>query len=74
MVGNLILPLLKGPYLLTRVVDHLYHIILLPGDLLPDTLLKVARDQVAAVRLDTCLVAPGHECILIDSGGRVCIT
>jgi hypothetical protein len=44
------------PYLVTRVVPRLYHVILLPAEVSPDGLRELARSQVQANRLSTCLV------------------
>jgi hypothetical protein len=44
------------PYLVTRVVPTLYHVILLPAEVPPDGLRELARSQVRANRLPTCLV------------------
>ena len=70
MIGRLILSVVQGPYLLTRLVDHLYHIILLPGHLAAEELHQLGRQQAAANRLDTCLVVPQRGCISIQAAGR----
>ena len=59
------------PYLITRVVPTLYHLILLPAEATPDTLRGLARSQVRANRLPTCLVLGNDLCLyLIPEGGE----
>ena len=41
---------------MTRVVPTLYHVILLPAEVPPDGLRALARSQVRANRLHTCVV------------------
>lgn len=51
------LPLFDGcPYLITRLVGALRHITLLPADRSEKELRRLAKAQVAANRLETCLV------------------
>jgi hypothetical protein len=66
------LPLYSGfPYLLTRVVDALRHIILLPEPWTGDTdrLLRIARGQVRANQLETALVLAPDRSVFISSAG-----
>jgi hypothetical protein len=59
------------PYLKTRVCSALYHITLLPEGAPESTLLDLARAQVAANRLDVCLVLDGSRCVFFGADGRV---
>ncbi len=56
------------PYLVTRVVPTLYHVILLPAELAPDRWRDLARSQVRANRLPSCLVLSEDLCLYLDSG------
>jgi hypothetical protein len=59
------------PYLVTRVVPTFYHLILLPADVSPDTLRDLARSQVRANHLPTCLVLGEDLCLyLAPEGGE----
>ncbi|MFC2168399.1 hypothetical protein ACFLRW_05380 [Acidobacteriota bacterium] len=54
--GNLELPFFDGfPYLVTKIVPAMYHIILLPNDLTEDELIFLGRQQVTANRLKPAL-------------------
>jgi len=65
------LPLFDGfPYLVTRVVPALYHIILLPGDASEGDLAGIARAQWRANRLETCLVTGPEKAWYISPEGR----
>lgn len=55
------------PYLVTRVVPSMYHVILLPHD--ADDLVEIARRQATANQLPTCLVLRKNAALFIDSGG-----
>jgi hypothetical protein len=57
------------PYLLTRVAPSFYHLALLPADLGLDNLTAVARWQVGANRLDTCLVLGRRACVYFGPDG-----
>jgi hypothetical protein len=57
------------PYLATRIVPALIHIIALPRDLTTNNLLELARWQVGANQLDTCLVLSGRSAIYLDADG-----
>ena len=66
------LPLYSGfPYLLTRVVDALRHIILLPEPWMGDTdrLLRIARGQVRANQLETALVLAPDRSVFVYADG-----
>lgn len=66
------LPLFDGfPYLVTRLVRALYHVTLLPGGAPESTLLELARRQVAANCLDTCLVFDAARGVFFYADGRV---
>jgi hypothetical protein len=54
------------PYLVTRVVLALYHIILLPGHFSKRELLYAAHRQVKANKLETALVLSADECFFFD--------
>lgn len=58
------------PYLNTRVCSALYHITLVPEGAPESTLLNLARAQVAANRLDVCLVLDASRCVFLWAGGR----
>jgi len=58
------------PYIMTRVVSALYHVILLPADLTDDTLLKLAQAQVNANCLPTCLVTSTHFAVYFGIDGK----
>lgn len=51
------------PYLTTRIVAALYHIILVPSDLPVESLEKIAFRQATANRLKTCLVLGEKSCV-----------
>jgi hypothetical protein len=57
------------PYLVTRVVPALYHVILLPTSLAEPELRSLARQQVLSNRLDTCLVLGGDRAVYFDPSG-----
>lgn len=58
------------PYLVTRIVPAMYHIIVLPDDLGAGDLLDIARRQVQANALPTCLARAADSAIFIAPGGR----
>jgi hypothetical protein len=51
------------PYLVTRIVPALYHIILLPAELAQEGLEEIALRQVCHNRLETCLVLAEGSCV-----------
>lgn len=57
------------PYLWTRIVRGLYHIIPLPSALDKTSLKALARVQSQCNRLPTCLVMGPHECVYFDLDG-----
>jgi len=57
------------PYLLTRMVPVLYHVLLLPADWSPEALREVARTQVRANRLQSCLVLGEDFSVFLDPAG-----
>jgi hypothetical protein len=60
----------KGfPYVVTVVVRGVYHLILLPADRTARDLLEVARWQVAANKLPSCLVLAANSCIYLKPDG-----
>jgi hypothetical protein len=66
------LPQFDGfPYLNTRLVPALYHIALLPADAPADTLLRLARLQRDANRLDICLVLGPTRGVFLWADGNV---
>jgi hypothetical protein len=62
------------PYLVTRIVPPLYHIILLPTDFGLEKLMAVARLQVHFNRLETCLVVKEDRCYFFKIDGAVDVT
>lgn len=58
------------PYLVTRVVPALYHLIVLPR-WKDAKLLDVAHAQFAANQLETCLVLGRRHALFLSAGGRV---
>lgn len=66
------LPQFDGfPYLVTRLVPALYHLMLLPGDATRDTLVSLAERQLHANRLDTCLALDAQHAIFFWTDGSV---
>lgn len=64
------LPLFEGfPYLVTRVVPAMYHVILLPAASELELVL-LARTQWHANRLETCLVTGADRAWFISADGR----
>ena len=57
------------PYLTTRVVPVFYHLSLLPGSFEVELLRHIAQRQVAANKLQTCLVFGPDNCIYYEIGG-----
>ena len=57
------------PYIVTKVVGAMHHIILLPGDFADNNLLEITRWQATANRLETCLVFSDHRCVYFESSG-----
>jgi len=71
-VARLNLRLFEGfPYLVTRVVPTLYHVILLPAELPLEELKEIAQWQVLANQLETCLVLGIDHGIFLFPGGKV---
>ena len=65
------LPLFEGfPYLVTRVVPAMYHVILLPAAASELELVLLARTQWRANRLETCLVTGVDRAWFISADGR----
>jgi hypothetical protein len=58
------------PYLVTRVVPAMYHIIVLPDDLGVAHLIEVARRQARANALPTCLVRAAGSALYVGADGR----
>ena len=58
------------PYLVTRVVPAMYHIIVLPDDAGADDLIEIARCQRRANVLPTCLVLASNSVLYIAPDGR----
>jgi hypothetical protein len=66
------LPQFDGfPYLVTRIVPALYHIVLLPGDATHTSLVSIADRQLRANRLDTCLALDARHAIFFYADGWV---
>ena len=57
------------PYLLTRLVPTLYHVLLVPEGMLRDEAAAAARRQAAANRLPTCLALGPDEALFLDADG-----
>ena len=57
------------PYLTTRVVPAFYHLSLLPRSFESELLRHIARRQVAANRLQTCLVFRPDDCLYYGIDG-----
>ena len=57
------------PYLVTRLVPALYHVTLLPADAPEDALLRIARRQLEANRLDTCVALDTQRAIYLRADG-----
>jgi hypothetical protein len=65
------LPLFEGfPYLVTRVVPAMYHVMLLPAAASELELVLLARTQWRANRLETCLVTGVDRAWFIGADGR----
>ncbi len=65
------LPLFDGfPYLITRVVEAMRHIIVLPADRDEASLRRLAELQVTANRLQTCLVLSPERAVFYTSDGK----
>jgi hypothetical protein len=64
-------PLFDGfPYLITRVVEAMRHIIVLPADRDEAALRRLAELQVRANRLETCLVLAPDRAIFYSADGE----
>ena len=57
------------PYLLTRLVPTLYHVLLVPERMAPAEAAAAARQQAAANRLPTCLAFQPDEALYLDADG-----
>ena len=57
------------PYLLTRLVPTLYHVLLVPEGMAPAEAAAAARQQAAANRLPTCLAFQPDEALYLDADG-----
>jgi hypothetical protein len=65
------LPLFEGfPYLVTRVVPAMYHVILVPADASELELVLLGRTQWRANRLEVCLVTGVDRAWFISADGR----
>ena len=65
------LPLFDGfPYLITRVVEAMRHIIVLPADRDEPSLRRLAELQVLANRLETCLVLGPERAVFYSADGK----
>ncbi len=63
-------PAFEGfPYLVTRIVASLHHILLLPRNWDIEHLIGFAQNQVQANRLPTCLVLAGDLCVYFNEDG-----
>jgi hypothetical protein len=60
------------PYLSTRVVGALHHLILLPADGVEAELVGLARHQAQANQLPSCLVLASDRAIYCDPEGGMC--
>lgn len=60
------------PYLLTRVVPALYHVILMPGDASRDDLCSLSVMQAVRNRLECCLVLAASDCFYLTLAGGLC--
>lgn len=70
--GKLELPFFDGfPYLVTKVVPTMYHIILLPAGLAEEELVDLGLRQVTANRLQTCLVFSHDDCVFFEVSGGI---
>jgi hypothetical protein len=58
------------PYLVTRIVPAMYHVIVLPDDLDPVRLVQIARHQARSNALPTCLVRRADSALYISPDGR----
>ena len=57
------------PYLLTRLVPPLHHVLQVPEGLAPAAAAAAARQQAAANRLPTCLAFHPDEALYLDADG-----
>lgn len=68
-------PYFEGfPYLVTRIVPALYHIILLPSELSQEVLQRVALRQFIYNRLETCLVLTEGHCVYFRADNTMVVT
>ena len=58
------------PYMLTHMGGSLFHIAVLPAELGPDNLKQIVRFQVAANKIDSCLVLAPDSCVYFYLGGN----
>src|SRR6187401_3116205 len=65
------LPRFDGfPYISTRVIPALYHIILLPAGGVEAELVRLTRQQALANQLSSCLVQASDRAIYCEPDGR----
>lgn len=65
-----VLPIFDGfPYLITRVVPSLYHVIILPEHLSEDELIASGACQAILNQLQTCLVLGQDRCVYYGADG-----
>jgi hypothetical protein len=68
---QLSLPFFEGfPYLLTRLIPALYHILVLPADWERERLLEAARYQAWANRMETCLALSPTQALYVGTTGK----
>jgi hypothetical protein len=69
------LPRFDGfPYISTRVVPALYHIILLPAGVGEAELVRLTEQQTLANQLSSCLVVASDRAIYCESDGRTVVS
>ena len=69
------LPRFDGfPYISTRVISALYHIILLPAGEVEAELLRLTRQQSLANQLSSCLVLASDRAIYCEPDGRTVLS
>ena len=56
------------PYLLTRLLPGLHHVIVLPGEISSLQLVELAEQQFEANKLDMCLVLSSERCVYYRPG------
>jgi hypothetical protein len=69
------LPRFDGfPYISTRVIPALYHIILLPADVVEAELVRLTRQQALANQLSSSLVLAHDRAIYCEPDGRTVLS